>query len=85
MKFLLGGFALIAATSAGAAEYAPYPIKNGVPDYGSDAYRDYSSRMDDERMDRSLEHALDQVEQPRVIDAHGGHDVIEQYGIPEPE
>lgn len=89
MKFFIGALALVAATSTWAEGYAPYPVTNGVPDYGSDAYREYSSRMDEEHMRRSLEKDLernmDDLSPVKSIDAYGGHDVIDQYGVHELE
>lgn len=66
MKFLLGLFLLTAATSTVAESYngAPYPTLNGgVPDYGSDGYRQY-------RMDQQQQRLATQMEATRrMLDA----------------
>lgn len=77
MKFLLGALALVAASpviAEGYPGYPPYPVTNGVPDYGSDAYREYSIRQGDTPLGVSTE-AVDATirQQMMEMDAEDRH------------
>lgn len=72
MKFLLGLFLLTAATSTVAESYngAPYPTLNGgVPDHGSDGYRQYRLH-EQQRLNDSLNQQNMAAAQAREAEAN---------------